>query len=145
MNNHKAVFKTGGISAEFIAGAIAKHQSNTAIGAHGAFLGQVRADAVGGKRVTAIAYTAYEEMAAQKLSEIRESAFAQFNLTCLHIYHSLGLVKAGEICLFVLVSSDRREAVCRATAYIVDEIKAKVPIFGKELFGDASHRWKVNR
>ncbi|MEH0007326.1 MAG: molybdenum cofactor biosynthesis protein MoaE [Flavobacteriales bacterium] len=145
MSEHNNVFKTGAISSEFIGSAIAKHQSKTEIGAHGIFLGQVRADAVGGKTVTAIEYTAYEEMATQKFHEIRESALTKFNLTCLHTYHSLGLVKAGAVCLFVLASATSRKEVCRAVAYIVDEIKAGVPIFGKELFGDASHRWKVNR
>lgn len=140
----KNVFMDGAISSQFIGESIAKHQSKTTIGAHNIFLGQVRADEVDGKQISAIDYTAHQEMANAKFFEIRETTFEKFNLTCMHIYHSLGKVKAGEICLFVFVSSPRRKEVFKALEYIVEEIKAKVPIFGKELFEDESHQWKVN-
>lgn len=140
----KSVFKEGAISSEFIGESIAKHQSKTTIGAHNIFLGQVRADEIDGKMVSAIEYTAYEEMANAKFHEIREATFEKFDLTCMHIYHSLGRVNAGEICLFVFVSSTRRKVVFKALEYVVEEIKAKVPVFGKELFEDESHQWKVN-
>ncbi len=140
----KNVFMDGAISSQFIGESIAKHQSKTTIGAHNIFLGQVRADEVDGKQISAIDYTAHQEMANAKFFEIRETTFEKFNLTCMHIYHSLGEVKTGEICLFVFVSSPRRKEVFKALEYIVEEIKAKVPIFGKELFEDESHQWKVN-
>lgn len=141
---YKNVFKEGAISSDFIANSIAKHQSKTGIGAHNIFLGQVRADEVEGKTVSAIEYTVYEEMANKKFHEIREATFEKYNLTCMHIYHSLGEVKVGEVCLFVFVSSPRRKEVFKALEYVVEAIKADVPVFGKELFEDASHQWKVN-
>ena len=140
----KTVFIDGAISADFIGNSIAKHQTKTSIGAHDIFLGQVREDEIDGKIVSSIDYTAYTEMAEEKLHVIRESAFEKFNLTCMHIYHSLGEVKAGEICLFVFVSSPRRKDVFNAIEYLVEAIKADVPIFGKEVFEDASHEWKTN-
>lgn len=140
----KNVFIEGAISPSFIGEAIAKHQSKTQIGAHEIFLGQVRADVIDGKTVTAITYDAYKEMANQKLHEIRENAIERFNLSCLHIYHSFGVVKTGEICLFVLVSAANRKKVFDALHEVVEEIKAQVPIFGKELFQDDSYQWKVN-
>lgn len=140
----KNVFKEGAISSEFIAESIAKHQSKTSIGAHNIFLGQVRADDIDGKTVSAIEYTAYEDMANAKFHEIREATFEKFNLTCMHIYHSLGTVKSGEICLFVFVSSPRRKEVFKALEFVVEEIKAKVPVYGKEIFEDSTHQWKVN-
>ena len=140
----KNVFVEGAISPEFIAESIRKHQSKTNIGAHDIFLGQVRADKIEDKIVSAIEYTAYEDMANKKFHEIREAAFEQFDLNCMHIYHSLGLVKSGEICLFVFVSSPRRKEVFKALQHLVEEIKAKVPVYGKEIFEDDSHQWKVN-
>ena len=140
----KKVFQEGSITPEFIAQSIAKHQSKTTIGAHDIFLGQVRADVIDGKTVTGIEYTAYEEMANAAFHEIREATFERFELTCMHIYHSLGVVPTGEICLFVFASSPHRKVVFKAIEYIVEEIKTKVPIFGKELFDDATHQWKVN-
>lgn len=141
----KNVFVEGAIPPDKIAGSIAHHRSKTEIGAHSIFLGQVRADVIDDKKVSAIEYTAYEEMAGKKFHEIRESAFSKFDLTCAHIYHSLGTVKAGEICLFVFTSSAHRKAATDACSYLVEEIKAKVPIFGKELFEDQTHQWKVNQ
>ncbi|HEX9825203.1 MAG TPA: molybdenum cofactor biosynthesis protein MoaE [Flavobacteriaceae bacterium] len=138
------VFIEGSISSEFIGQSIAKHQTKTSIGAHNIFLGQVRADDINGKIISAIEYTAHLEMANVKFHEIREATFEKFNLTCMHIYHSLGIVNAGEICLFVFVSSPRRKEVFKALEYVVEEIKAKVPVFGKEIFEDSSHQWKVN-
>ena len=140
----KNVFREGAISPEFIANSIAKHQVKTQIGAHNIFLGQVRADEIEGKGVKAIEYTAYQEMANKKFHEIREMAFEKFELSCMHIYHSLGIVKTGEICLFVFVSSPHRKEVFEALHYIVEEIKSQVPVFGKELFEDDSYQWKVN-
>ncbi|MER3376103.1 MAG: molybdenum cofactor biosynthesis protein MoaE [Allomuricauda sp.] len=140
----KSVFKEGAISPDFIANSIAKHQTKTQIGAHDIFLGQVRADEIDGKTVSAIEYTAYESMANQKFHEIRENTFSKFEITCMHIYHSLGKVNTGEICLFVFVSSPHRRVAFEALEYVVEEIKAHVPVFGRELFEDDSYQWKVN-
>jgi len=142
----KKVFRQGPISPQFVADSIAKHQSKVNIGAHAIFLGQIRADEKVEGFVTGIEYSAYEEMAEQAFHAIREDAFSKFDLTCLHIYHSLGLVPTGEISLFVFVSSAHRRAAFEASEYIVDEIKTKVPIFGKELVGPAGeYVWKENK
>jgi molybdopterin synthase catalytic subunit len=140
----KNVFVEGAITPEFIANSIQKHQSKTSIGAHDIFLGQVRADEIDGKKVRAIEYSAYAEMANLKFHEIREATFAKFDLTCMHIYHSLGTVDVGEICLFVFVSSPHRKEVFEALHHIVEEIKKEVPVFGKEVFEDDTYQWKVN-
>jgi molybdopterin synthase catalytic subunit len=140
----KSSFIQGQITSDFIGNSIAKHQTKTSIGAHNIFLGQVRADVIDGKTVAAIEYTAYEEMAEQSFYEIREAAFAKYELTCMHIYHSLGNVKAGEICLFVFVSAPRRKVVYEALEFLVEEIKKSVAIFGKEVFEDESYTWKEN-
>ncbi len=140
---HKVLIP-GPITPEFIASSIAKHSTKTNIGAHDIFLGQVRNDTIGEKTVLAIDYTSYEEMAEEKFHEIREAAFGKFNLTCMHIYHSTGTVKAGEISLFVFVSSTHRADAFDACRFIVEEIKANVPIWGRELFEDETHSWKVN-
>ncbi len=140
----KKVFLEGPIPPEKLAISVAHHQSRTEIGAHSIFLGQVRADRIEGKAVEAIEYSAYEEMANPILHEIREEAFSRFDITCAHVYHSLGRVGVGELCFYVFTSSARRKTAMAATEYFVEQIKARVPIFGKELFEDQSHQWKVN-
>lgn len=141
---YKNIFIEGAISPEKIATSIAHHQVKTQIGAHDIFLGQVRADLIDGKTVQGIDYSAYEDMALKAFHEIREAAFDKFDLTCMHIYHSIGPVKAGEICLFVFTSSAHRKEAMDACRWLVEEIKANVPVFGKEIFEDESHQWKVN-
>jgi len=140
----KKVFIDGPIKPLFIGESITKHQSKTSIGGHNIFLGQVRNDIIDGREVSAIEYTAYEKMAELEFEKIREEAFEKFDLICLHIYHSLGVVEAGEISLFVFTSSPHRDDSFKATRFIVDEIKSKVPIFGKELFTDSTFAWKKN-
>jgi molybdopterin synthase catalytic subunit len=145
MAKKKTVFIQGEITAAFIANAISKHQTKTEIGAHNIFLGQIRKDEVAGKTVSAIEFSCYEEMAEKKLHDIREDAFQKFDLTCMHIYHSLGIVNLGEICFFVFVSAAHRPQVYEATEYIVNKVKEDVPIFGKELFETGAYQWKKNK
>ncbi|QRR02019.1 molybdenum cofactor biosynthesis protein MoaE [Dyadobacter sandarakinus] len=141
----KKVFVQGPVSPEFISKSVASHQQKTSIGAHAIFLGQIRADQKPEGAVTGIEYSAYEPMAEQAFHEIREAAFAKFDLVCLHIYHSLGIVPTGEVSLFVFVSSSHRRAAFEASEFIVEEIKTKVPIFGKELIGgEGKYIWKEN-
>ena len=141
----KNFFLNGPISPDFISNSIYKHQIKHNIGAHNIFLGQVRMDTIKSNVVSAIEYSAYEEMANKKITNIRESTFEKFDLTCLHIYHSLGVVEVGQIGFFVFVSSSRRKNVYDATKFIVDMIKNTVPIFGKEIFENKEYNWKVNK
>lgn len=141
----KNIFVQGPISPEKIATSIANHSKKTNIGGHSIFLGQVRADEIEGSPVKAIEYTAYEEMALQKAFEIREAIFEKYPLTCMHIYHSLGEVKAGEICLFVFTSSKHRRPAMDACDELVERIKAELPVWGKEILEDNKESWKVNK
>lgn len=140
----KNIFINGPITAAFIAERIQEHNNKPNIGGHSIFLGQVRADLVAGKPVMAIEYSANEPMAIQIMQSLRDDIFAGFPLSCMHVYHSLGIVKAGEISLFVFTSSVHRKAAIGACEQTVEKIKAGLPIWGKELFTDDSHQWKVN-
>ncbi len=139
------IFVEGAIAPSFVAESIAKHATQTAIGGHEIFLGQVRADVVDGAAVNAIEYTAYRDMANEQMTFIREEAFARWPITCLHVYHSQGVIKAGELCFFVFASAAHRQPAREAVAYVTDEVKKRLPIFGKEVFNDGGHTWKENR
>ena len=156
------IFVEGAIPASFIAESIAKHATRLDIGAHEIFLGQVRADTVGADdrppanvaetddrppvaTVSAIEYTAYRDMANEQMIAIREEAFARWpEMTCLHVHHSQGVVKAGELCFMVFVSASHRQQAREAVAYVTDEVKKRLPIFGKEILSDTTHVWKRN-
>lgn len=146
----KDIFVEGPIDPAFIATSIAKHATRTDIGAHEIFLGQVRADEhrssnIDVRSVAAIEYTAYREMALERMTAIREEAFAKWpSTTCLHVHHSLGTIQAGELCFMVFASAPHRAAAREAVAWVVDRIKSELPIFGRELMTDSTHSWKAN-
>ena len=142
---HKQIFVQGAISSSFIADSIQKHSTKTNIGAHSIFLGQVRSDSINDRKVIAIDYTTYEEMALEKMHELREGIFAKYPLTCMHIYHSLGTIAAGEICLFVFTSAIHRKEAINACEEVVELIKKELPVWGKEIFEDESYQWKDNK
>lgn len=137
-------FIQGAITPQQIADSIAKHSAKKNIGAHEIFLGQVRADEINGKTVSAIDYSAYNKMAEEEIEKIRERIIVKHQLTCAHVLHSTGKVNAGEISLFVLVSSPHRDAAFAACHEMVELIKKDAPIFGKEIFADESYQWKEN-
>ena len=141
----KNIFISGAISPAFISEKIAAHQSKTDIGGHSIFMGQVRADRIENKQVVAVDYTSYEPMALEKMTEIREDIILKYQLNCMHVYHSLGRIKSGEICLFVFTSAPHRKAAIDACSETVERLKAELPIWGKEIFEDDSFQWKVNQ
>lgn len=141
----KNIFVDGPIAPAFIADSIAKHGTKTSIGGHSIFMGQVRADEIEGKTVSAIEYTTFEDAALEKMHEIREEIFEKYPLNCMHVHHSLGSINAGEICLFVFTSSAHRKPAIDACTEIVERLKAELPIWGKEIFEDNTHQWKENK
>ncbi len=144
VKTEKNIFIHGAITAAFIADNIQKHNNKTGIGAHSIFLGQVRKDTIGEQEVSAIEYTSHETMALKKMNEIREDIFAKYVLDCMHVYHSLGVVNAGEICLFVFTSSRHRKMAIDACEETVERIKLELPVWGREIFADGNYKWKEN-
>ena len=140
----KNIFVEGAIEPMFIAESIAKHQTKTNIGGHSIFLGQVRADVIDGRSVSAIEYTTYNQMALEKMDQIREEIFSKYSITCMHVYHSLGKIAAGQVCLFVFTSSKHRKVAIDACEETVERIKAELPVWGKEIFEDETYQWKEN-
>lgn len=141
----KNIFVEGPIEPKTIAQSIAGHASKTNIGAHAIFLGQVRSDELKSGTVQAIEYSTYKTMALQKAHEIREEIFALFPISCMHIYHSLGRVAAGEISLFVFVSAPHRKEANQACNLAVEKIKEDLPVWGREITDHNTAVWKINR
>ena len=138
------IFVDGPIQPGFVGDSIAKHAAKKEIGGHSIFMGQVRNDVINQKAVVAIEYTAYRDMALEQMHQIREDIFAKYPLSCMHVYHSLGIVPAGELCLFVFTSSAHRKPAMDACNELVERIKAELPIWGKEILDDESMEWKKN-
>jgi len=116
------------------------------VGGHSLFLGQVRDDTVGERKVEAIEYSAYEEMVAAEAERIREVTQKAFSdVVSIEILHAVGMVKCGEISLFVLVTAGHRDQAIRACSHVVEMIKLNYPVWKKEIFNDDSHRWRENK
>lgn len=141
----RSLFIQGPISVAFVSAQIRKHQLKVNIGAHQIFLGQVRQDQLEEGKVSGILYTAYEEMALEKMEQIREALFAKYPIRCLHVYHSLGLVKAGSCSLFIYVSATHSEAALNACQELLQCVKKELPVWGKEVFEKAGFQWKINQ
>lgn len=142
---NKSVFIQGAISSERIANTTVKHHSKKGIGGYKKNLEQVSADEIDGKPEQAIDYSPHNSMAEKIFDQIKSAAFKQYDLIEIYIYHSIGLVKSEEIYLFAMVFTWHRDESYAASRNVVEEIKTKVPIFGKELFEDNSYVWKQNR
>jgi molybdopterin synthase catalytic subunit len=84
--------------------------------------------------ICGIEYEAHGEMAQHQLEKIVESAGGQFGLEKVILHHRIGFVAVGEPSLFLRVATAHRAAAFEASAWIVAELKKKVPIWKKPLF-----------
>ena len=133
----------GPITQKVITSSLEKMGQKTDSGGHSVFLGQVRADEINGKKVKAIEYSAYEGMVNAEAEKIKKSISAEFgDIKSIDIFHSTGVVEAGEISLFVLVSAGHREQAIKGCSKAVELIKEKLPVWKKEIYNDDSHNWK---
>ena len=139
------ILVNGPITRKIMSSILASLAKNTDAGGHSVFIGQVRADIRGAKRVRAIEYSAYEKMAETEAGKIKESILAEFNdVKSVEILHSVGIVMVGETSLFVLVSAGHRHHAIDACSRAVEMIKATLPVWKKEIFEDNSAMWKEN-
>ena len=109
------------------------NQWTGAAGAAVDFWGVVRA-LEDGREISGIEYEAHQTMAQHQMEMIADAAGAEFGLEEVILQHRIGLVAAGEASLFLRVASAHRGAAFQASAWIVAELKKKVPIWKQPLF-----------
>ena len=109
--------------------------SSLGAGAVNVFIGNVRSRAHD-KNVRWLEYEAYESMAVAEIRKIIEVAAQRWGLLGWAVSHRIGTLKPGETAIAVAVSAPHRTESFEACEFIVDEIKAKVPIWKKEVFED---------
>ncbi len=112
-------------------------------GASTLFVGTVRRTNQG-RAVTGIDYSAYEPMAAAEMQRIAEEAVARFGTSQVVIEHRLGTLRLGEASIAIAVSHERRAAAMDAQRYIIEEFKARVPIWKREHYADGERAWVDN-
>lgn len=104
------------------------------------FLGTTR-DHHGGRRVTRLAYEAYEPMALATLKRIEEQALERFAVASCRIVHRLGEVPPAEASVAVLVAAAHRAAAFDACRWAIDELKRTATIWKKERFAGGGEEW----
>lgn len=90
--------------------------------------------------ITEMELEAYEDVALQELEKIARDATEQFRLLHVDIIHRIGRLSVGENILIIIVAAGHREEAYAGSRYIIEAIKAGVPIWKKELTKDGG-RW----
>jgi molybdopterin synthase catalytic subunit len=108
-------------------------------GALSMFIGNVRNRGRSGN-VSEIYYEAYSEMAEQKMREIENEAQTKWGIKKLVAIHRIGNIKVGESSIIIGVSSEHRHEAFEACKYIINNVKARVPIWKKEISKE-SQKW----
>lgn len=111
-------------------------------GAIATFSGTTR-DTFQGKRVLELRYEAYVPMAVRCIESICSFARSSWSLNAIAVAHRLGPVPVGETSVFIAVSAIHRADALDACKYVIDEIKASVPIWKKEVYTNGEV-WKEN-
>lgn len=105
------------------------------------FVGIVRPEQGKGQSLVALDYSAYEEMAIEQMRAVRRRAIAKFELIEAMLVHRLGRVELGEASILVATWSGHRTESFESCRWMVDAVKADVPIWKKDLWADGSASW----
>jgi molybdopterin synthase catalytic subunit len=87
-----------------------------------------------GRRVIALDYDAYPEMAEKELRRIGQEASQRWQLCRVAIVHRVGPVQITQASVMIAVSSAHRDAAFAACRFAIEEVKKTVPIWKKELY-----------
>jgi len=90
--------------------------------------------------ITEMELEAYEDVATRELEKIAHNATEQFNLLHVDIIHRIGRLAVGENILIIIVAAGHREEAYMGSRFIIEAIKAGVPIWKKELTKNGG-RW----
>ena len=118
---------------------LSKLVANQHSGAVVTFCGDVR-DHDGGKEVASLLYEIHPS-APEQIKLITESIIGRFEIEKVAVAHRYGDIAIGETAFAVAVSAAHRQAAFDACAAIVDEVKAKLPIWKHQKFTDGSDEW----
>lgn len=110
------------------------------VGAVVCFEGRVR-DRSGGRAVDGLSYQAYAELAEAEGRRIVEEARGRFEVERISCVHRVGDLALGEIAVWTGVSASHRAAAFDACRYVIDQVKARVPIWKREHYVDGDSEW----
>jgi molybdopterin synthase catalytic subunit len=121
---------------------LADHEAAVAdprAGAVVSFQGVVR-DHDQGRGVTLLEYEGHPS-AADVLREVAAEIAADPDVYAVAVSHRVGMLKIGDVALVAAVSTAHRAAAFTACARLVDEAKARLPIWKRQVFTDGTEEW----
>ena len=121
---------------------VADHEAAVADKAAGAvvsFAGVVR-DHDGGRGVVELEYEGHPSAEAV-LAEVAAEVAADPAVYAVAVSHRVGKLEIGEVALAAAVSTAHRAAAFAACARLVEEVKARLPIWKRQVFADGTEEW----
>ncbi|CAN5709706.1 molybdenum cofactor biosynthesis protein MoaE [soil metagenome] len=113
--------------------------ASPAFGGVASFLGLVR-NHHGGRAVSRLEYTAYGPMAEAECRRIVGEAESRWQVR-VALEHRTGALEIGDIAVGVAAAGAHRDEAFSACRYVIEEVKARVPIWKKEFFQDGDVAW----
>lgn len=110
------------------------------VGAVVCFEGRVR-DHNEGRAVGGLSYQAYIELAEAEGKCIVDEVLDKFPVRRVVCVHRIGDLALGDIAVWAGVSADHRTAAFDACRHLIDQVKARVPIWKREHYTDGDSRW----
>ncbi|BFU47971.1 molybdenum cofactor biosynthesis protein MoaE [Krasilnikovia sp. MM14-A1004] len=108
-------------------------------GAVVSFQGVVR-DHDHGRGVTLLEYEGHPSAEAV-LREVAAEVAADPAVYAVAVSHRIGTLRIGDVALVAAVSTAHRAAGFAACARLVDEVKARLPIWKRQVFTDGTDEW----
>lgn len=110
------------------------------VGGYASFEGWVRNNNAG-RAVRGLHYEAYEDLALREGERVLAEAMARFEILDARCVHRVGELAIGELAVWVGVSAGHRDAAFAACRFVIDEIKARVPIWKQERYVEGDTGW----
>jgi molybdopterin synthase catalytic subunit len=104
------------------------------------FLGTVR-NGPDEHGVTAIEYSAYEEMVDAEFSRLLADARSRWPEARIAVRHRLGTIPVGEASIAIVAAAPHRAQAFEACRYVIEGVKQRIPVWKKELRVDGSEVW----
>lgn len=95
----------------------------------------------GDKETSRLEYDCYPEMATAEMERLGRHAVNKWSLLKVVVHHRVGEVPVGEASVLIGVSSPHRSESFAACRYLIDTLKATVPIWKKEIYADGTTEW----
>jgi molybdopterin synthase catalytic subunit len=108
-------------------------------GAEVTFCGVVR-DSDHGRRVVELEYSSYPT-AERVLREVAEEIAAEESVIAVAVSHRIGLLAVGDVALVASVTAAHRKQAFESCQRLVDQAKARLPIWKRQVFADGTDEW----